>query len=92
MDQKVQDRAAGRPNIDAGPGHHSQAAPLGPRVRFCAWCHSVTIFAGALDDHIAVAVACNTRMATLNGHPMIIQDGICGECDAKERLGVGKKP
>ena len=53
-------------------------------MRFCTWCKTVTIFPGQPDDYLNVLIGYNRRMAILNGHSLIIQDGICEKCRAEK--------
>jgi len=54
-----------------------------PRVRFCCWCRTVTIYAGRADDHVSVQVSGDTRLAMINAVEVTVQDGACEVCAAR---------
>ena len=67
-----------------------------PIVRFCAWCKQMHIRLKALDakDELTVSAHGETRRAYLNGRELLIGDGICEICRAREypESMKGKKP
>ena len=55
-------------------------------VRFCTWCKAITLRAGYRDSDLVMILVQpkGKRMAWINGAEVLIQDGICEECSAKE--------
>jgi hypothetical protein len=62
----------------------NEASPRGSVVRFCTWCKEVCIRGQRQDDFLTVWVSGNIVKAMVNGHEIIVGDGICPACRLKE--------
>lgn len=87
MEQEFRHQADGCHSHSAEPADHPlPPADRLPLVRFCSWCKEIVIRPKAVraEDALILYVYGQERKALWNGREVLIADGICEQCRAKE--------
>ena len=79
MDDKVKNHA-GKGSAEQNPSQEPGPRATGPRIVFCAWCRTVTVFPGRATDVIAMLITATERLGMMATGRIEIQDGICEPC------------